>query len=690
MVFGNLIHFKFVRKKIINSMKNFTTLLFVLISYLSFAQEICNNGIDDDADGLIDLKDTADCFCSDAKLDSNVFSLIPNPSFEQRSCCPSALSQLACADSWIQASNGTSDFFDTCGVQRIAQQGFSLPPTPLPNGSGYVGFYNNGNGTSFTKEYVGACLLDTLRVGINYQLEFYLANSTGRLTTPIGIFGTTSCNNLPFVALPSANSCPTIAAAPNWTLLASATVTCSTTSWVKVTLNFTPTQNYTAIVLGGTCGNLPGFNYYFADNFVLNKTSKFKVSKLEITDSGHYCRGNLVLKPKLDSIPLSFQWYKDSIAILGATDSTYGVPNGGLGNYQVRLFYDSVCITSEVYNVDTTIITFDIDSIGTCPIGPATGEVIVSNIQSGTSPYEFKINSSSFQANSSFNQLSPGNYSIIVRDSNMCEASSSVTVEAFPMPTASFSADTVCLGEPTNFIDNSTLGKGTITQWGWNTPNASITQNTSYTYGADGIYSVTHTVVSDSGCIDDTTIDVIVNPLPIADFLYNPIELYTFNSDVCFSNISLGAVSYSWDFDFMGTDGTSTQQNPCTVRFPNNQERTFRVKLVAISDKGCKDSTLLNIRMLDDFILYIPNSFTPNNDDKNDKLIIYAAGIETYKILIFNRWGELIFTSTDPSETWNGMHNGQPAPVDSYVYKVNVKGKNRQVKEIVGHVNVLR
>lgn len=151
-----------------------------------------------------------------------------------------------------------------------------------------------------------------MKIGVNYQVEFFLANSFGNLTTEIAIYGATNCTNLPFGnLLPTASSlCPTTVTPANWMILAFDTATCSSSSWVRVTLNFTATQNYTAIVLGPSCTNNSGSNYYYIDNLTLNETSLFTPT-VSISDSGHYCQGNLKLKADFDSIPLSFQWYKD-------------------------------------------------------------------------------------------------------------------------------------------------------------------------------------------------------------------------------------------------------------------------------------------------------------------------------------------------------------------------------------------
>lgn len=77
-----------------------------------YMEEICNNAIDDDSDGLIDLNDP-DCSCEIADL----ASIIPNPSFENQNCCPDDHSQMNCAADWIQPSFGTSDYMHHCGYE---------------------------------------------------------------------------------------------------------------------------------------------------------------------------------------------------------------------------------------------------------------------------------------------------------------------------------------------------------------------------------------------------------------------------------------------------------------------------------------------------------------------------------------------------------------------------------------------
>jgi gliding motility-associated-like protein len=657
-------------------------LFFFSLSIFGYGQEICDNGLDDDLDGLIDLQDTIDCLCDFASPDTTLSSLIQNSSFELRSCCPSTLSQMNCVNNWVQSSTiPTPDYFNTCGTTGIF--GAQLPTFPLPGGgAGYVGFYSALN----WEENIGTCLASSMIAGTSYTLSIHLAWGRYDSLFNFTLYGTPTCTDLPW----SNDSCPV--GTGSWIQLATQPIQLSNSgSWANLLVTFTPSININAISFGGPCGGqLTPFSYYYADELILNKTSVFNYPFAQIVDSGNYCQGDLVLKVDFDSLPNSFQWYKDSIAIPGEANSTFTVPNGGLGNYQVKLEYDSGCLITEVFKVDTTIIQFKLDSSGTCPTGLQTGEILVSNVKSGTSPYQFQLNNSSFVNDSSFAGLSSGLYTVTVQDSNGCQGVQTITVDSFPQPIASFLTDSVCFGTPSNFIDQSILSSGSITDLRWSLPGSPSITNTSFTFPTDGNFPVTLTVVSDSGCVDDTTLISVVHPLPNASFTFTPQELYTFNPDVCFINQSTGAISYLWDFDFTGINGTSTLSDPCAIRFPTNQEKVYQVTLVAETEFGCTDSATSNVSILDEFLIYIPSAFSPNNDGLNDEFIITTAGVQSLSFQLFNRWGEQVFNSTETNPTWDGTQNGIEVQQGVYVYRATVKGQNGVVKELFGHVNLVK
>ncbi|MCB0630155.1 MAG: gliding motility-associated C-terminal domain-containing protein [Saprospiraceae bacterium] len=302
------------------------------------APEICNNGLDDDHDGLIDLNDD-DCYCEPLEQPS----LIPNPSFEEQDCCPDHHSQIDCATGWIQASEGTPDYHHSCDYQSS-----SSIPLPIPDGEGYVGIIDGsftGNYIPALKEYIGTCLIAPLEIGTQYRLEFY----TGFLvkkTSPdieIALFGTSDCANLPFGIGDKSFGCP--ANSPDWIQLGSVSVS-GENQWVKSQFKVRPNREITAVAIGPACRLRSSTNntYHLLDQVVLKENADFD---LGIKANGQSCTNELFFEIRPQE-GYRYQWYKDGVAIPQAVDNTLPNPPGR-GRYQVRLENDEGCKVSEAY-----------------------------------------------------------------------------------------------------------------------------------------------------------------------------------------------------------------------------------------------------------------------------------------------------------------------------------------------------
>lgn len=302
-------------------------------------EEICDNGRDDDGDGLIDLNDP-DCVCASVEP----ISLIPNPSFEERTCCPQNRSQLNCAETWIQASEATTDYIHTCGWTGWDY----LPvPLPIPDGDGCVGYRNGRFMTNeFSsetepnwKEYAGACLLSPLRANNRYKFQFYVGftHAKNSPSTEVVFYGTTNCDNLPFGLGQRDFGCPSND--PNWKILGSVSAS-GRFGWVQREINIRPQNDIYAIAIGPSCQELSGTEdyYYFFDNLILADQKSFE---FQVTENGNPCVDTFSLSiPHYDT--LQYQWYRDGIAIPGATQARL-YPVGDSGNYQVRITSSEGC-----------------------------------------------------------------------------------------------------------------------------------------------------------------------------------------------------------------------------------------------------------------------------------------------------------------------------------------------------------
>lgn len=301
--------------------------------------EICNNGLDDDQDGKIDLNDD-DCYCEPLEQ----ASLTPNPSFEIQDCCPDHHSQIDCASGWVQASEGTPDYYHSCDYT-----GSHDLPLPLPDGEGYVGIIDGsftGNYIPALKEYIGACLPAPLEKDTQYRLEFYTGflNKKNSPDIELALFGTSDCTNLPFGIGDRSFGCPSNS--PDWIRLGGVSVS-GENQWVKSQFKIRPNREIKAIAFGPACPLRSATNntYHLIDQLVLKKNADFD---LGIKTKGQPCTDELVFEIKPQD-GYSYQWYKNGIAIPGAVNPSLPNPPGR-GQYQVRLENQEGCKVSEVYS----------------------------------------------------------------------------------------------------------------------------------------------------------------------------------------------------------------------------------------------------------------------------------------------------------------------------------------------------
>lgn len=281
---------------------------------------------------------------------------------------------------------------------------------------------------------------------------------------------------------------------------------------------------------------------------------------------------------------------------------------------------------------------------------------------------------------------SPGPKTILVSttSSRGCNYDTTWTFNVLDIEPADFVADSVCEGLPTSITGLSNAAN--FANWQYLVEGANYSgSNCSHTFTSAGIKSVRLIVVNNVGCSDTITKNVIVYPKPIIDFGFTPTILSASNAQACFTNNSSGATSYSWDFGF----ATSNLFEPCadfppTVGF-------FPVKLVGENAFGCKDSLTRLIEYRDIPLVYVPNSFTPNEDGLNDEFTPIVRGVESYSFSVFNRWGELLFETKEIGKGWNGKFNSSEYVMNGiYIYYVRVILPDNSTQEFRGHVQVLR
>ncbi|MBQ21397.1 MAG: hypothetical protein CMD31_11630 [Flavobacteriales bacterium] len=239
--------------------------------------------------------------------------------------------------------------------------------------------------------------------------------------------------------------------------------------------------------------------------------------------------------------------------------------------------------------------------------------------------------------------------------------------------TVDFSFSGQCVGQPINFYDSTLVASGSILSWEWNFGDGGFgfVQNPTHTYLSDGNYTITLVVTTTTGCKDSIFQSITINPLPIADFNFGLPPFYT-GVDVNMNDQSSGATSWNWDF---GDDlGISNIQNPV---YNYTVPGVYVITQYVTSAAGCVDSTSKEIKIEEDnIIIYPPNfptAFTPNGDGNNDVFFVRGGPFVYVNFRIYNEWGEMIFSSNDAQDGWDGTHNGEEVPIGTYVYTIKAE-----------------
>jgi gliding motility-associated-like protein len=175
------------------------------------------------------------------------------------------------------------------------------------------------------------------------------------------------------------------------------------------------------------------------------------------------------------------------------------------------------------------------------------------------------------------------------------------------------------------------------------------------------------------GCIDTLNLlmqDLIsVNPSPIANFSVNPEQADVCQNEVSFINQSTGATTYQYIFDHQGF----YTETPDFIHQYQNSGTDYPLLLVA-NEFGCKDSIRKTV-MVFPFTIYVPNTFIPDEDGKND---VFKAEttfeINEWEFEIYNRWGQRVYYSDQLTEGWNGTYQGLDCPDGVYSYKIRYRG----------------
>ena len=276
-----------------------------------------------------------------------------------------------------------------------------------------------------------------------------------------------------------------------------------------------------------------------------------------------------------------------------------------------------------------------------------------------------------------------GTYAVtlIVSSVNCADtATHSITILP-PLPIAGFNIPPYVGCEPDNICFANNSQYTVSSNWEFGDGNSSNSQNPCYTYYSAGTFNVKLTATGPGGQTDIANSVVIIHPTPQANFSASPTLVQIPNTQAEFNNSSMDADSYFWNF---GDGGTSIDENP---EYAYAQVGNYDVTLIAATQYGCTDTLVklayIRAEQINDIIF--PNAFTPSlmgpnggvydpTSYTNDVFFPFTInGIDEYKLSIFNRWGELVFSTTDLKIGWDGYYKGNLSKQDVYIWRAEGK-----------------
>ena len=374
----------------------------------------------------------------------------------------------------------------------------------------------------------------------------------------------------------------------------------------------------------------------------------------------------------------------------------------GLGTYQGQLVLnqgspcdDTATIFVNIYPEINADFTYSYD---TCIAGPVsfnnlsiTGAgAITSNL------WEFGDGNINSDVSPNYLYSAPGNIpvTLTVEDINGCVDDTTQIIEWFPAPPILIIEPSIykgCIPQNVFFNNLSTPIDDTYDiVWDFGDGNTSGEISPTYIYETPGVFDVSLSVTSPLGCsISDFFPNLItVEPSPLANFIYTPNPPTNFQPDVEFTDLSIDAVQWFWNFNDIDN---SFDQNP-VYTFPDTGLQ--QVTLIVTHTSGCQDTLTQFIDVVPKVAYFLPNAFTPNFDSINDEFFGkgFFDGMENFKMTIWNRWGELVFETSDYREGWNGrkLNVGKDSPQGVYVVVVTYTGPRGRDVELKGFATIVK
>ncbi len=388
----------------------------------------------------------------------------------------------------------------------------------------------------------------------------------------------------------------------------------------------------------------------------------------------------------------SIQWFRNNVPIIGANQTALHVTV--TGSYYAMVFNFGGCtLATAVKEVNISSIPvpgFSVNKPGQCLLGNKFTFSNSSTNAVGSMQYrwEFGDGVTAATRDVSYSYKAAGKYKVwlIVSSNSSCADSTELDVEVYPNVLAAFNVDPICIKLPVLPVNNTVEPGNTPVYylWDFGNGNTSTLRNPpQQVYNVAGNY-VMSLSVSTGQCPHPLNIQkrfvAVDAPKP---GINNPAQ-------IAVTNLPLTLQARSFGDHALWTPSTNLD-NPAsyTPVFVGTKEQRYTIEIR--TNSGCVTIDTQLVKIVKGIEIYVPNSFTPNKDGKNDVLRPYMIGIKQLNFFrIFNRWGQLVFETHDAKDGWDGTFKGGAVEVQTLVWMLEGIGVDNNVYKAKGSSVIIR
>jgi gliding motility-associated-like protein len=425
-------------------------------------------------------------------------------------------------------------------------------------------------------------------------------------------------------------------------------------------------------------------------------------------DSSSICSGRTVTFYQSSLNATSFYWDFGDPTTQGDTsllaNPTYTYPD--TGSYEVMLVVNplSSCPDTAVatYQVnDSVAVTFDLPDVSCFDIhsldltinGDYSPNAKINWNFGGATNRAFRSSQDSVMG---LSYDSPGQYLITLEVTDFgCTDVHQDSIQLFTRPELRHQVPnkTACVPLSVSFRDSSSYYGNAYHFWDFGDGNTSNKASPTHTYQTPGVYSVYHRIMAYEGCRDtlEETFPAVIRaqPRPRGLLEVSPEQVDIYNPVFTVRSDTLSAAKSVLNILPDGSTNTLVGEQSYTA--DSTGPKVFTQ--VVTNRFNCTDTLRDTVYVEEPINFFLPNAFSPNDDGTNDRFRYVVSGTSSHRLYIYNRWGELVHTSTEDTPPWDGTddRNGEKVPQGSYAYVLVAEvPRQGRVEVQKGHITVLR